>query len=327
MKGIEYYIRIDKESFYLKGTELRQWVSEQMKLDRQLELDLARAKEEEAEKVRKHEAEEAEKLRQHELELASTKKEEAEKVRQHELELAKEAEKVRQHEAKEAEKVRQHEAKEAEKVRQHELKILEAKLGISKGPLERDISDKPLVKPPSTASYDDSQSTQYQKGAGRASRGKRGNYGFSGIAGRGNGDWRSGNTQQSGGRGSYNPPDSRICHYCSEKGHIRIDCLEWKERVEAFVSLWPDEVNVNQDPCHLCELKKLPSSGHTMLGCHKLKLEKVDDVKTVAPSEEKVSAIPKVEKYFLSSVISSSDVSRLRKRMLSQLEYLSASAT
>ena len=56
MKGIEYYIGIDKESFHLKGTELRQWVSEQMKLDRQHELDLARAKEEEAEKVRKHEA-------------------------------------------------------------------------------------------------------------------------------------------------------------------------------------------------------------------------------------------------------------------------------
>ena len=56
------------------------------------------------------------------------------------------------------------------------------------------------------------------------------------------------------------------------------------------------------------------------------KLEKVDDVNTVAPSEEKFSAIPKVEKYFLSSLISSSDVSLLRKRTLSQLEYLSASA-
>ena len=68
MKDLEYYTRIGKESFELKGTELRQWVSEQMKREA-----------EEAEKLR----EEAEKLRHHELELAA----EAEKVRQHEIEL------------------------------------------------------------------------------------------------------------------------------------------------------------------------------------------------------------------------------------------------
>ena len=31
MKDLEYYTRIGKESFELKGTELRQWVGEQMK--------------------------------------------------------------------------------------------------------------------------------------------------------------------------------------------------------------------------------------------------------------------------------------------------------
>ena len=51
MKDLEYYTRIGKEDFELKGTELRQWVSEQMKLER------------------KHEEEEAAKKRQHELEV------------------------------------------------------------------------------------------------------------------------------------------------------------------------------------------------------------------------------------------------------------------
>ena len=80
MKDLEYYTRIGKESFELRGTELRQWVSDQMKSDA-----------EEAQKVRQFEAEEAEKVRQYEVELARAKEEE------------------RKHEAEEAEKVRQHE--------------------------------------------------------------------------------------------------------------------------------------------------------------------------------------------------------------------------
>ena len=227
MKGFEYYIRIGKESFDLKDTELRQWVSGQMKLDQQHELELARAKEEE----------------------------------------------------------RKHEAAEAEKVRQHELKILDAKHEIIKCLLERDITDtvsilekfdsffqahpdKQLAKPLSTASYDDSQSTQYQKRAGRASRGNRGNYSFSGKRGRGNGDWRSGNTQQSGGRGTYNPPDSRICYHCREKGHIKVNCFKWnawlKERLEAIGRSL--QLNVNQDPCFHCQ-----TPDHTAMDCYKLK--------------------------------------------------------
>ena len=47
MKDLEYYARIGKEIFELKGIELRQWVSDQIKIDRQYEA-------EEAEKVRKH---------------------------------------------------------------------------------------------------------------------------------------------------------------------------------------------------------------------------------------------------------------------------------
>ena len=109
---------------------------------------------------------------------------------------------------------------------------------------------------------------------GRASRGNKGNYSFSDIEGRGNRDWRSGNRQQSGGSGTYNPPDGRICYYCREKGHIRIDCLERKERFEALVDLYSFEMNVNQDPCQICD-----KSGHTMMYCFKLKLTKVDQVK------------------------------------------------
>ena len=72
MKDLEYYTRIGREDFELKGTELRQWVSEQMKLDKKYEEKLA---------------EEAEKLRQHELEVKQHEEEEAEKFRQHELEM------------------------------------------------------------------------------------------------------------------------------------------------------------------------------------------------------------------------------------------------
>ena len=92
MKDLEYYTRIGKEDFELKGTELRQWVSEQMKLER------------------KHEEEEAAKKRQHELELARTKDEEAEKVRE------------------EAEKVRE----EAERVRQHDSEMMQAQLELAR---------------------------------------------------------------------------------------------------------------------------------------------------------------------------------------------------
>ena len=35
MKDLEYYTRIGREDFELKGTELRQWVKEQMELDKQ----------------------------------------------------------------------------------------------------------------------------------------------------------------------------------------------------------------------------------------------------------------------------------------------------
>ena len=105
MKDLDYYTNIGKESFDLKGTELRKWVSEQMEKDEQHELKLA----EEAEKVRQHEAAEAEKVRQHELELTRAKEEER----------------------KEAERVRKHEAGEAEKARQHELEL--ARLGNIKG--------------------------------------------------------------------------------------------------------------------------------------------------------------------------------------------------
>ena len=77
MKDLDYYTNIGKENFDLKGTELRQWVNEQMKKDEQREAE-----------QRKHEAAEAEKVRQFEAEQAEKKAEQAEKVRQHELELA-----------------------------------------------------------------------------------------------------------------------------------------------------------------------------------------------------------------------------------------------
>ena len=81
MKDFEYYTRIGKESFELRGTVLRQWVSEQMKIDEQREAEEAKKVAEEAKKV----AEEAENVRQHELELTRAKeveRQEAEKVRQ-----------------------------------------------------------------------------------------------------------------------------------------------------------------------------------------------------------------------------------------------------
>ena len=45
MKDIEYYTRIGKEHLDLKGTELRQWVSDQMKQDRQDEEKARKAEE------------------------------------------------------------------------------------------------------------------------------------------------------------------------------------------------------------------------------------------------------------------------------------------
>ena len=65
MKDLDYYTNIGKESFDLKGTELRQWVSEEMRKDEQREA-------EEAEKK----AAEAEQVRQHDLELTRHKEEE-----------------------------------------------------------------------------------------------------------------------------------------------------------------------------------------------------------------------------------------------------------
>ena len=54
---------------------------------------------------------------------------------------------------------------------------------------------------------------------------------------------------------------------------------------------------------------------------------KVEEVNMLAPSLEKVSAIPKVAKYPLRAEMSSGEVSLLRTSTLSQLEYLSARAT
>ena len=152
MKDLEYYARIGKEIFELKGIELRQWVSDQIKIDRQ------------------YEAEEAEKVRKHDF-----------------------------------------------------IKFL----------LERDINDitsildkydsffqkhsyKQLAKPNNAepvnvAKHEDGQNTLYQTGNGH-DRGKRGNYSFPGQRGRGNGNWRGNNTQQSGGRDTLRPQDGYECY-------------------------------------------------------------------------------------------------------------------
>ena len=118
---------------------------------------------------------------------------------------------------------------------------------------------KQLAKPTNAyscraARYDGKQNTQYQSGAGQSSRGNRGNFGFRGAAGGGNGDWRSDNTQQSVGRGTYNPPDSAKRFYCHKKGHLMNNCPTMKE------NCW------KQDPCLFCQ-----EPGHNMTVYYKLK--------------------------------------------------------
>ena len=124
-------------------------------------------------------------------------------------------------------------------------------------------SDKQLAKPTNAysvnaAKYEDSRNTQYQPGTGRGStahRGNRGNYGFAGTRGRGSGNWRGNNTQQSGGRGTYRPSDGYGCYHCREKGHRRAECPKWLEMWEKFYK---------QDPCYVCK-----KPGHTMIDLHK----------------------------------------------------------
>ena len=93
---------------------------------------------------------------------------------------------------------------------------------------------KQLAKPTNAyscraARYDGKQNTQYQSGAGQSSRGNRGNFGFRGAAGGGNGDWRSDNTQQSVGRGTYNPPDSAKRFYCHKKAISWTTVPQWRK--------------------------------------------------------------------------------------------------
>ena len=143
--------------------------------------------------------------------------------------------------------------------------------------------NKQLAKPTNAyscnaARYEVRQNTHYQRGTDRSARGNRGNFGFRGAAGRGNGDWRAFKSQHPGGRGrgTYNPPDSTTCYYCHKKGHVKKDCTIYKENYR------------KQEPCEVCH-----QLGHNLQSCYKL--ERWIDIKgKKTPESGKAAILPDI---------------------------------